>query len=111
MNTNTQKLQRKIMRRVYYYFAARILKHPITVQLALFALALMVFAQLVHVKMIVDTLLQTPVGRAPSYILGAVMNGEVLTLITIGVMMFVGLSVPLQVWRMRLPKFRQRIVT
>ncbi len=110
MNTNTNKLQRRIMRRVYFAFTVRILKHPVVLQLALFGLALMVFAQMVHVKRIIDTLLEMPVGSVPRYTFNAFMNGEMLTLIAIGAMVFVALSVPMHVWRTRLPKLHNRAI-
>lgn len=87
------------MRKVYYIFALRVLRHPITLHIALFVLAMQVFAQMVHVKRIIDTLLHMPVGSTPKYILGAFMHGEMLTLIAIGAMVFVALSFPVQIKR------------
>jgi len=112
MNTNTTKLQQRVMRRVYYIFALRLMKHPVTVQVALFTLALLVFARLVHVSKVVDNLLSVPLGQVPQHIVNALMRGEVLTLITIGVMVFVALSVPLHFWRVvYLPKLRRQVTT
>ena len=93
---------------MYFAFAVRVLKHPMVLQLALFGLALMVFAQMVHVKRIVDTLLEMPVGSVPKYVLNAFVHGEMLTLIAIGAMVFVSLSVPMHVWRTKLPKLHNR---
>ena len=44
MNKNTLTLQRKIMRRIYFIFAVRVIKHPITLQVGTMALALVLFA-------------------------------------------------------------------
>lgn len=103
MNTNNKQLHRKIMRRVYYHFALRIARHPITTQVALFVLALAMFAKLVHVSRVMDGLLSTALGNVPQYMTATVSHaaksGEVLTLLSVGVMVFVALSLPLQVWR------------
>lgn len=77
-------------------FAMRLATHQVTTQVALFVLALYVFGAVVHVKRIVDALLSTSLGSIPSYVVGAFMHAEMLTLIAIGVMVFVGLSLPLQ---------------
>lgn len=90
MNT----LHTKIMRRVYYTFAMRVVTHPITTQCALFVLALSVFARMVHVRSVIDNLLSTSLGKVPSFLTNAVLNGEMLTLIAIGVMVFTLLSIP-----------------
>ena len=97
MNT-ANTLQKRIMRRIYMAFAIRIATHQITAQIALFALALMVFGKLVYVKRIVDTLLTRSVEQLPGYVTGAFMHAEVLTLIAIGTMVFVALSIP---WQLR----------
>lgn len=101
------------MRRVYYHFGLRIAQHPVTTQLALFVLALALFAKLVHVSRVMDGLLSTALGNVPHYMTATVTHaaksGEVLTLLSIGVMMFVALSLPLQVWRMYLPKHSRQI--
>lgn len=92
MNT----LHRKIMRRIYYAYAMRIATHTITLELALFALALYVFAKMVFVASVVENLLTVEVGKAPAYIANALFHGEVLTLLAIGVMVFVALSLPIR---------------
>jgi hypothetical protein len=112
MNTNTNKLRQRIMRRVYYTFALRIVRHQITTQVALFALALVVFAKLVHVSRIAESLLSTPLGNVPQYIFNvvfhALLRGEVLTLIAVGVMVFVALSLPLRVVKTFVPQLHTR---
>lgn len=101
------------MRRVYLAFAQRVAVHPLTLQVGLFAVALATFAKLVHVHRIVEGLLSTSLGNVPTYVYntvaGALLRGEVLTLMTIGVMVFVALSVPLQVWRLLLPKVGRQV--
>ena len=94
MNTT---LHTSIMRRVYFAFAKRIIMHPIVVQSALFVLALMVFARLVHVHSVIENFLSISVGQVPKFILSALMQGEALTLIAIGVMVFTLLSLPMRI--------------
>ena len=93
MNT----LHRKIMRRIYYAYTMRIATHTITLQTVLCFFALYVFAKMVHVASVVHNLLSVEVGNAPAYIANAFFHGEALTLIAIGVMMFVALSLPVRV--------------
>lgn len=97
MWSETNKLHNRIMRRVYYAFFVRAATHPILVQVALFALALLVFARMVHVRSVIDNMLATKVGSLPSFFAGALSNGEALTLIALGVMLFTLLSVPLRI--------------
>ncbi len=110
MNTNSIKLKRRIMRKVYYTFATRIVRHPITLQVGLFTAALFVFADMVHVSKVIENLLQTSVGSMPTFVLNALMRGEVLTLIAIGVMVFVALSLPTQAWRLLAPRMQHGVV-
>jgi hypothetical protein len=114
MDTKALQLKRKIMRRVYYLFAVRVAKHPITLQLVLFVGAALVFAKLVHVHRVLQSLSETSLGGVPEYVyntvLHALMRGEVLTLLALGAMIFVALSVPIQVWRLRLHKGPQHVV-
>ena len=105
MDSQALKLKRKIMRRVYALFALRIARHPITLQAVLFVVAMEVFAKLVFVERVIDSFLNTSLRNIPAYIFNniwnAFMGGEVLTLLALGVMIFVALSVPIQVWRLR----------
>lgn len=93
---SANKLQKRIMRRIYMAFAVRLATHQMTAQIGLFILALYIFGEMVHVRQIVETLLNTPLGRVPTYVGNAFMHGEMLTLLAIGTMVFVALSVPLQ---------------
>jgi hypothetical protein len=107
MNTNMKKIQRRIMRRVYTIFAARVVSSPITLNSALFVAALMVFAEVVHVQRIIEGLTSHSFASLPSYIFNAVMRGEVITLTAIGVMIFTALSIQWQVRGVFLPKMQQ----
>jgi len=108
MNTNSLKLQKKIMRRVYSVFAWRLASHPITLQVGLFGVALLVFAKLVHVSRVAESMLSTPLNNLPNYLFNTVssafMRGEVLTLIAVGVIVFTALSIPWGLYQTFLPK-------
>lgn len=99
-----QRLHKQIMRRVYLAFLKRILTHELTLQAVLFALALFIFAKLVHVASVVHNLLQVQVGKLPAFAWNTVAQGEVLTLMAIGVMVFVALNVPWRLYKVVLPK-------
>lgn len=108
MNIKSLQRKRRIMRRIYAHVALRVLTHPITLQLALFAVALLVFAKLVFVHRIYETILSMPLASLPTYVTttvaSALERGEVLTLLALGVMLFVALSVPWQVRQLYVPK-------
>lgn len=88
------------MRRIYTAFAARLVSHPLMLNAALFGVALAVFAQQVFVARVVDSLLNTQLGALPQFIFKALMRGEALTLMAIGVMVFTALSIS---WQLRIP--------
>ncbi len=96
------------MRRVYAVFAWRMATHPITMQVGLFGAALLIFAKLVHVSRVADSMLSTSLNNLPSYLFNTVwhafMRGEVLTLIAVGVIVFSALSIPWGLYRTLLPK-------
>lgn len=91
------------MRRIYVAYAKRLATHEVTLQVGLFVLALLVFAKLVHVASVIDNLLRVEVGKLPAYVWATVSQGEVLTLIAIGTMMFIALSIPLRLRTIVLP--------
>lgn len=84
----------------------RLVTHPVTSQVLLFALALVVFKEMVHVRSVAHNLLSTPLGNVPNFVLGALKHGEVLTLIALGVMLFTLFSVPLRLWTPKLQLFK-----
>jgi hypothetical protein len=98
MTAHINQLQKQIMRRIYYAFAKRMATHTITLQLALFGLALYVFAKMVFVQSVIDNMLATQLGQLPQFVIGAVFQSEALTLIAIGALMFTLLSLPRQVY-------------
>jgi len=94
------------MRRVYTMFAARVVSSPVLLQLAVFAVALTIFRELVWVSRVLETMSQMPLSRLPEFALTVVMRGEVVTLAALGVMIFTALSLQWRVRTMWQPKLR-----
>ncbi len=82
------QVQKNIMRRVYYAFALRLATHGIVVHGVLFGAALNVFARMVHVARVVEAVQTLPIAYLPQYVLNAVAQGEVVTLLALGVMLY-----------------------
>lgn len=106
MNTNITRMRRAIMRRVYMIYAGRVLAHPITINLALFVVALSVFRELVFVKRVLETLANMPLKELPHFFTDALWRGEVLTLLALGVMVFAALSINIQLSQLLRPRRR-----
>lgn len=94
------------MRRIYLAFAKRIVTHDVTMQVALFGFALVVFAKMVHVASVIDNFMNIPVADVPAFIFSALSQGEVVTLFAIGALVFTALSLPWRFGAMVLPKLR-----
>lgn len=86
------------MRRVYTAYAANIVSSQTMLYSAMFMVALAVFAHLVHIHRLFENLFAQDISHIPQFILNAVLRGEVLTLMAIGVMIFTSLSIQ---WRLR----------
>ncbi len=80
---NQNQLQKNIMRRVYYAFAIRLITHPLLVSGVVFGGALGLFARNVHVERVVDAFLSIPVSHVPQFIMSALAQGEVVTLLSL----------------------------
>lgn len=107
MNKQTYKqIRRNVMRRVYTLYVARIVSHPLMLYVGLFGSALALFAQNVHVAKVIENFSSNSVAGAPQFILHAIMRGEVLTLVAIGLMVFAALSIQVQVRHLFVPKLR-----
>lgn len=77
------KLQKTIMRRVYYSFAVRTVTEPMLWQGFVLGVCAALFGRLVHVAAVVRNLEATKVENVPNFIWGSFINaftgGEVLT--------------------------------
>ena len=101
MSKEMHKLRRQIMRRIYYAYAIGVVASPVTIHGMAFAVALAIFAQQVHFASIIHNMMSTQLGQLPSFAFNAIARGEVVTLFALGVLIFIGLSMP---WRLvRLP--------
>jgi hypothetical protein len=89
-------LRRRIMRRVWYSFCMSLAVHPGLWQGMAFAIALALFRELVFVARVVENLLATPLGQLPQFaeavLRGAVANGEFITLMSLGALVMISLS-------------------
>lgn len=103
MNT----LRKNIMRRIYYAYTVRLVTHRYTVHMALAAVALYAFAQLVFVASVINNLLAVEVGQLPRYVVGVVRDADVLTLLTFAVLVAVGVSLIRSVLRYDVGSQRQ----
>lgn len=91
------------MRRVYTIFTARVVSSPITLNIALFLVALTAFREVVFVKRVLETLMDMPVSALPQFVLHTIMRGEIVTLAALGVMIFTALSLQWHIKSLRLP--------
>jgi hypothetical protein len=101
----TTKIQKTIMRRVWYAYAIRQLEGLAIArafwQGVVFGGALMVFAEVVHVASVFRNLLQTPLGGVPEYvgttILTALQNGDIAKVVTLALLVSVTISLARQI--------------
>jgi hypothetical protein len=96
MSSTQNNIRRVVMRRVYTMFVANVVSHPLTLQSGLFATAFVVFAEVVHVKRVAETIQAMPIAQVPEFIFLRLLDGEVLTLLALGIMIFTALSIPWQ---------------
>lgn len=95
------------MRRVYTIFAARLVSSSVTLNIALFAVALTVFREVVWVDRVLQTLASMPLSAFPQFFLNTIMRGELVTLTALGVMIFTAFSVQWKIIRPRLPAWHK----
>ncbi|MDA8596987.1 hypothetical protein N9L26_01480 [Candidatus Pacebacteria bacterium] len=102
MKTEPQeRLQKNIMRRIYYAFAIRLATHPLTVHTILFMLAAYILASLVYVERVLQTIAQTQVGDLGTRLMQILVNADTASILALGVMIFAALSLPLRLPRRR----------
>lgn len=88
------KLQKQIMRRVYYSFAISITTHTMFWRGVFLGAAALLLAEWLHVASIIKNILATPVGQTPQYVAQsfthAATHGELLTALVVVVAVIVG---------------------
>jgi len=87
---------KRIMQRVYYTFAVRIMTHPVTIHALLFVGSVFVLSRLTHVAAIVSNLKSVRVGELDVYLYSTFMQAEFLTLVCVGIIVFTLLSLPIR---------------
>lgn len=97
------KLQKKIMRRVYYAFAIRLTTHTITKHVVVLLVAGVLLARLVHVAAVYRNVASVRVGELGSYVFKAVVNADTATLMVLGLIIFTLLSLR---FKLRVPSIR-----
>lgn len=80
------RVSKNIMRRVYYAFWLRKLKHPVVSHGAILVASYVLLAQVVSVPDVWRNLMEVEVGMAANYLFSALVNSEVTTWILLGLM-------------------------
>lgn len=88
----TNKLTKRIMRRVYYAFAIRLITHKLILSTVFLVLSVYGLSVMVHVASIFENLRRVQVGRLDNYIANAFLHTDVVTLIFLGLVIFSLLS-------------------
>lgn len=91
------------MLRVYKTYGISLLKHPAAFRGFIFGASFVMFVQLVSLPNILKNFLNMEVGAVPQFIYNAFMRGEVVTLLTMGLMVMAVLSFRFKfpLWAMR----------
>ena len=90
---NTHKLQKAIMRRIWYTYALSLVLRQSMVWGLAFGASVIGFWKLVSITSIVQNFLNVPIGQAPTYVLQSMMQAEFFALIAFGIIVFTVLSV------------------
>lgn len=85
MDTTT-KLQRTIMRRVYYSFLLSVVLHPAFVAGLVFITSMFAVKSLVHVARVWQYFVSVPVGQLPEFVYNVVTHSEAPTLLATAAM-------------------------
>ncbi len=93
-----EKIRRHVMRQVYLAYTANILSSKLLLYFAMFMVSLTFFREVVFVRRVLESLLNMPVSHIPNFIMDTIMRGEVLTLASLGIMVFTALTIQ---WRVR----------
>jgi Na+-translocating ferredoxin:NAD+ oxidoreductase RnfD subunit len=95
--TTTIQLKKRIMRRVYYTFGIRLATHVTTLHLVVMAAAVYALGYFVHVAAVFRNASSVPVGEFIHYVLQALAQADVMTLLVLGVIVLTAISLPFSV--------------
>lgn len=94
---NTNRLQKKIMRGIYYAYVVRVLANPALLH-GFFMLALLIaLTYFVSIGDVIANLMHVEVGRLGIYTYNTLSNTEAWTLVIIGLLIFSALSLRFKV--------------
>lgn len=92
------------MLRVYYTFALRLARSPLTLHVAVLFAAVYGVGYFVHVAAVMQNLANIPLGEVAPWLMRAASNTEGITLLVIGAAVLALLSLPIQ-----LPQYRRSL--
>lgn len=90
-------LQQKIMRRVYYVFALKIVTHPIFFHSFLLGLSIFALSRLVSIPNVLLNLMNVKVGEVAQFFLGALLNTQAVTILWLAIITLTSCSL---LWRL-----------
>lgn len=91
-------IHHKVMRRVYYIYTLRHLKHPLSVHGTVVAVCLLALSRVVSIPDVFANMLEVRVGDLAGFWVGAFSNTGTVTLVLVGVIILMALSLP---WRIK----------
>jgi hypothetical protein len=101
--TNSLALKRRIMRRVWYSYGISLVTHPFFIHGALLGGGAVLLRELVWLRRVLTSFLAVPVGDTPQWVFerfaNVVVEGEVLLLLTLGILTMTVLSLGGRIWR------------
>lgn len=74
-------LQQKIMRRVYYIFALKLVTHPVFSHSLLLGVSIFALSRVVSIPNILLNLMDVKVGELAEFFIGALLSTEVVTIV------------------------------
>ncbi|MCB9819474.1 hypothetical protein H6789_02090 [Candidatus Nomurabacteria bacterium] len=80
------QLRKNIMRRVYYAYALRCIKHPVVSHSAVFVIVFVMFTKVVSVPDVWRNMMEIKVGEVLGFLTSALLNTDSLTWFLLGLM-------------------------
>ncbi len=96
------KIRRNIMRRVWYTYLLSVFLRPSSVLGFLFGASVIGLWKLVSLTSIATNVLNVRVGELPNYIMGSLLQAEILALLAFGIIVFTLLTVGIKLPRIAL---------
>ncbi len=90
-------LKQKIMRRVYYIFALRLILHPIFFHALLLGLSIFALSRVVSIPNVLVNLMDIKVGEVAEFFIGAFLYTEAITIVWLIIITLTSVSL---LWRL-----------